>query len=62
MTQPTPARARRCPDCDGFPVVHIDTGARHLDGARATLSVTCNACQGTGTRRANTPAAVRPAR
>ncbi|MFC4495476.1 hypothetical protein ACFPA8_15195 [Streptomyces ovatisporus] len=49
MTQPTPARVRRCPDCDGFPVVAIDTGTLHSDGTRATLRVTCSACDGTGT-------------
>ncbi|GGO56713.1 hypothetical protein GCM10012287_50920 [Streptomyces daqingensis] len=49
MTQPTPARVRRCPDCDGFPVVAIDTGTRHADGTRATLRITCTGCDGTGT-------------
>ncbi|OEV31207.1 hypothetical protein AN219_06490 [Streptomyces nanshensis] len=49
MTQPTPARVRRCPDCDGFPVVAIDTGTRHRDGTRATLRVACTGCDGTGT-------------
>ncbi|QPP07571.1 hypothetical protein G4Z16_15550 [Streptomyces bathyalis] len=49
MAQPTPARTRRCPDCDGFAVVAIDTGIRHADGSRATLRVTCQPCKGTGT-------------
>ncbi|MFI8193179.1 hypothetical protein ACIF8T_31140 [Streptomyces sp. NPDC085946] len=40
--------ARVCRDCDGFPVVAITTGTRHRDGTRATLRVTCPACQGTG--------------
>ena len=60
MTQPTPARVRHCPDCDGFAVAAIDTGTRHLDGTRATLRITCPACQGTGTavRRARRTAPV----
>ncbi|MFG2637546.1 hypothetical protein ACGFX8_27510 [Streptomyces sp. NPDC048362] len=37
-----------CRDCDGFPVVAIDTGTRHDDGTRLTLRVTCQACKGTG--------------
>jgi DnaJ-class molecular chaperone len=37
-----------CPDCDGFPVVHIATGVLHADGTRATLAVTCRTCHGTG--------------
>ncbi|MFI8850479.1 hypothetical protein ACIGW3_09880 [Streptomyces sp. NPDC053499] len=49
MTQLTPARVHRCRDCDGFPTVHIDTGARHRDGTRRTTPVTCRACNGTGT-------------
>ncbi|WP_327392957.1 MULTISPECIES: hypothetical protein [unclassified Streptomyces] len=62
MAQPTPARARRCRDCDGFPVVHITTGTRHRDGSRATLRVTCRACHGTGTYRTAAPAAARAGR
>ncbi|WP_432010211.1 hypothetical protein [Streptomyces cucumeris] len=46
--QHTPARTRRCPDCDGFPAVVITTGTRHTDGSRATIRVTCPACKGTG--------------
>ncbi|MBO8189473.1 hypothetical protein [Streptomyces spirodelae] len=59
MTQPTPARARHCRDCDGFSVVHIDTGTRQTDGTRHTTPVTCRTCNGTGTRRSHVPAAVR---
>ncbi|MFC8063120.1 hypothetical protein [Streptomyces sp. NPDC057293] len=39
---------RVCRDCDGFATVAITTGARHRDGSRATLRITCPACQGTG--------------
>ncbi|MDH6434879.1 RNase P subunit RPR2 [Streptomyces sp. SAI-144] len=41
-----------CRDCDGFPVVAITTGTRNADGTRATLTVTCLACKGTGRRAA----------
>jgi RNase P subunit RPR2 len=54
---PDTARTRRCHDCDGFPTVAITTGQRTPDGQRQTLTVTCRACQGTGTR----PATRRPA-
>ncbi|MGW2931209.1 hypothetical protein ACWDA7_04945 [Streptomyces sp. NPDC001156] len=37
-----------CRDCDGFVTVAITTGTRHRDGTRATLHVTCPACNGTG--------------
>ncbi|MEU4032573.1 hypothetical protein [Streptomyces collinus] len=40
--------ARICRDCDGHATAHITTGARHRDGTRATLRVTCPACKGTG--------------
>ncbi|MFF9409051.1 hypothetical protein ACF1B0_26535 [Streptomyces anandii] len=40
--------ARVCRDCDGFAAVAVTTGARHPDGTRATLRVTCLACKGTG--------------
>ncbi|MFJ4645825.1 hypothetical protein ACIP6Q_20085 [Streptomyces bobili] len=40
-----------CRDCDGFAAVAITTGARHLDGTRATLLVTCPTCKGTGIAR-----------
>ncbi|WP_405447711.1 hypothetical protein OG350_15605 [Streptomyces achromogenes] len=36
-----------CGDCDGFPTVAITTG-NNADGSRATLTVTCPACKGTG--------------
>ncbi|MYX03603.1 MULTISPECIES: hypothetical protein [unclassified Streptomyces] len=54
MAQHTPAPTRICPDCDGFPAVAIDTGILLEDGTRATLTVTCRPCQGTGTT--HTPA------
>ncbi|MFJ6907937.1 hypothetical protein [Streptomyces griseoluteus] len=41
-------RGRVCRDCDGHATVHITTGARHRDGTRVTLRVTCPACKGTG--------------
>ena len=37
-----------CRDCDGFATAAITTGARHRDGTRVTLRVTCTACKGTG--------------
>ncbi|MFE0889311.1 hypothetical protein ACFW4Q_09760 [Streptomyces rochei] len=40
---------RVCRDCDGFATAAITTGARHTEGTRATLRVTCLTCQGTGT-------------
>ncbi|MEW2293408.1 hypothetical protein ABZ719_11955 [Streptomyces sp. NPDC006743] len=45
---------RVCRDCDGYATVAITTGTRHTDGTRATLTVTCPTCKGTGHR---TPAA-----
>ncbi|MGV2918632.1 hypothetical protein [Streptomyces alfalfae] len=48
MTQPTPARARICRDCDGFSVVAITTGLRNRDGSRETVAATCRACNSTG--------------
>ncbi|WP_406353650.1 hypothetical protein [Streptomyces sp. NBC_00658] len=45
-----------CPDCDGFASAAIATGARHRDGSRVTLRITCPACKGTGAAR---PARVR---
>ncbi|WP_098899170.1 hypothetical protein [Streptomyces sp. st77] len=51
MAQHTPARTRICPDCDGFPAVAIDTGALLEDGTRATLTVACRPCHGTGAIR-----------
>lgn len=55
MTQHSPARVRTCPDCDGFPVVHIDAGTRHRDGSRATLRVNCPTCKGSGHTDIATP-------
>ncbi|MEU6287271.1 hypothetical protein [Streptomyces sp. NPDC046988] len=53
MPQPA-SNTRVCRDCDGFAIVAITTGTRHADGSRATLRVTCPACQGAGR---TTPAA-----
>jgi DnaJ-class molecular chaperone len=39
---------RVCRDCDGFATAAITTGARHRDGTRATIRVTCPTCEGTG--------------
>ncbi|MFC9083634.1 hypothetical protein ACFTY7_43045 [Streptomyces sp. NPDC057062] len=50
-----------CRDCDGFSTVAITTGTRHRDGTRATLHVTCSACNGTGHTTA-APALVRAGR
>ncbi|MFE9395330.1 hypothetical protein [Streptomyces flavidovirens] len=58
MAQHTHARTRVCPDCDGFPVVAIDTGTRLADGTRSTLRVTCRRCKGTGTTVALAPVAL----
>ncbi|MFD5097875.1 hypothetical protein [Streptomyces albidochromogenes] len=58
MAQHTHARTRVCPDCDGFPLVAIDTGTRLPDGTRATLRVTCRRCKGTGTTTAPAPLAL----
>ncbi|MER6469352.1 hypothetical protein [Streptomyces collinus] len=41
-------KTRVCRDCDGFATVAITTGTRHADGTRATLTVACPACKGTG--------------
>ncbi|THA25090.1 hypothetical protein E4198_10430 [Streptomyces sp. RKND-216] len=49
MAHTIPARRmRHCRDCDGFPVVAIDTGQLHPDGTRRTLRVVCKTCHGTG--------------
>ncbi|MEU5378481.1 hypothetical protein ABZ359_23775 [Streptomyces sp. NPDC005968] len=47
MPQHTPTTPA-CRDCHGFSTVAITTGTRHRDGTRATLHVTCPACNGTG--------------
>ncbi|MEV5310719.1 hypothetical protein [Streptomyces sp. NPDC052610] len=47
MPQHTPTR-RICRDCDGFATAAITTGTRHPNGTRATLTVTCPTCKGTG--------------
>lgn len=39
---------RVCRHCDGFCVVAITTGGRHLDGSRVLFRVVCRACQDTG--------------
>ncbi|CAG7626205.1 hypothetical protein [Actinacidiphila bryophytorum] len=49
MPQHNRAPGHVCGHCDGFPVVHIATGNRRLDGTLRTISVTCPACKGTGT-------------
>ncbi|MBW1599005.1 hypothetical protein [Streptomyces sp. JJ38] len=56
MTHTTGRRMRHCPDCDGFPAVHIDTGRTNADGTRHTLRVTCRTCDGTGLVRLHAPA------
>ncbi|SHI23390.1 hypothetical protein [Streptomyces sp. 3214.6] len=38
-----------CRDCAGFASTMVTTGARHLDGTRATVRVDCPTCKGTGT-------------
>ncbi|MEU1406940.1 hypothetical protein ABZ471_32135 [Streptomyces sp. NPDC005728] len=51
-----PQRAQNtpvCRDCDGFATAAITTGTRNGDGSRATLTVTCPACKGTGSLRAS---------
>ncbi|MEU5252357.1 hypothetical protein [Streptomyces longwoodensis] len=48
MPQHTPAGARVCPTCDGFPVVAITTGLRCPDGTRETVTVSCPSCAGRG--------------
>ncbi|MET9515144.1 hypothetical protein [Streptomyces sp. NPDC002994] len=58
MAQHTHARTRICPDCDGFPLVAIDTGTRLSDGTRATLRVTCRRCRGTGLMPSQDPLAL----
>jgi hypothetical protein len=47
MPDSTP-HTRVCRDCDGFATAAITTGTRHPDGTRATLTVACSACKGTG--------------
>ena len=37
-----------CRDCHGFATAAITTGTRHDDGTRATLTVHCQVCKGTG--------------
>ncbi|MEV0745822.1 hypothetical protein AB0I75_11505 [Streptomyces sp. NPDC050273] len=58
MPQHSPAPPRLCPDCNGFPVVAIDTGTLLDNGTRATLLVACHLCHGTGSPRTATPAPV----
>ncbi|WP_306184914.1 hypothetical protein [Streptomyces sp. MK5] len=52
---------RVCRDCDGFATVAITTGTRNDDGTRATLTVACPTCKGTG-RTAPAPALTRAGR
>ncbi|RPK78800.1 MULTISPECIES: hypothetical protein [Streptomyces] len=58
MAQHSPAPPRLCPDCNGFPVVAIDTGTLLDTGTRAILLVACRLCRGTGSPRTATPAPV----
>ncbi|MGW2558151.1 hypothetical protein ACWCXB_02680 [Streptomyces sp. NPDC001514] len=58
MAQHSRAQTRICPDCDGFPIVAIDTGALLADGTRATLDAICRRCHGTGRVHVLAPAAV----
>ncbi|MET9886238.1 hypothetical protein ABZZ20_24505 [Streptomyces sp. NPDC006430] len=39
-----------CPNCDGFPAVHITLGGRDRTGALRTITAHCPACHGTGKR------------
>ncbi|MFG2194455.1 hypothetical protein [Streptomyces sp. NPDC048639] len=48
MPQHPAVPAYVCRDCDGFPIVAIDTGFLHADGTRSILRVTCRTCDGTG--------------
>ncbi|GAA4857177.1 hypothetical protein [Kitasatospora terrestris] len=56
MPQHTHAPVRICPDCDGFARAAIDTGNRHPDGTRHTLTAHCTTCRGTGTTTQRTTA------
>ncbi|MET9252429.1 hypothetical protein [Streptomyces sp. NPDC003717] len=47
MPHPYPS-ARICRNCDGQSTAVVTTGGRHPDGTRATLTVVCPSCQGTG--------------
>ncbi|MEU9088643.1 hypothetical protein [Streptomyces sp. NPDC048428] len=58
MAQHSPAPPRLCPDCNGFPVVAIDTGTLLDNGTRAILLVACHLCRVTGSTRTATPAPV----
>ncbi|MCD9593519.1 hypothetical protein [Streptomyces sp. 8ZJF_21] len=49
MPQHTHAHTHRCPACGGFSSVAVTTGARHFDGSRVTIRVTCPGCKGVGT-------------
>ncbi|TFV32096.1 hypothetical protein E4K10_14860 [Streptomyces sp. T1317-0309] len=57
MPQHTP-NTPVCRDCDGFATAAITTGTRHADGTRATLTVACPACRGTGHTTTRTAATV----
>ncbi|MFJ2474190.1 hypothetical protein ACIOWI_14505 [Streptomyces sp. NPDC087659] len=60
MSQPTPARTRVCPDCDGFSAVKVTLGGRDRAGHLRTVTAHCTACHGTGTAPAR-PALTVPA-
>ena len=51
MPQGTPASARICPNCDGFPSVQVTTGGRDQHDHLHTTTADCPACHGTGTAR-----------
>lgn len=58
MSQPTPARTRVCPDCDGFAAVKVTLGGRDRSGHLRTITAHCPACHGTGTAPARRPLTV----
>lgn len=51
MTQPTPALARICGNCDGFASVKVTLGGRDRHGHLRTITAHCKTCHGTGTTR-----------
>ncbi|MCZ0206604.1 hypothetical protein OZK63_14405 [Streptomyces sp. UMAF16] len=53
--------SRVCSDCDGQATATITTGTRNADGTRATLSIDCPTCNGTG-HTAPAPALIRVGR
>ncbi|MFF1557330.1 hypothetical protein [Streptomyces sp. NPDC058279] len=55
MAQPMALPAEPCPDCGGFPAVHITLGGRDRTGALRTITAHCPACHGTGMRSIRRP-------